>query len=105
MKPGEIVSYSKSEKTILHEKVNTNLKYALWRDGTYIFNNVSLQEVMQNIEHAYGFSADFTDIELKERILTGGIPNENLKICLAAIEKSTGTRIIIKDNTLLILNN
>lgn len=105
MNPGEIVSYSKHEKTILHEKVNAKLKYALWRDGTYIFNNVTLQEVMQNIEHAYGFPADFSDLELKNRILTGGIPNQNLKICLAAIEKSTGTKIVMKNNRLLILNN
>tara|TARA_R110002050_G_scaffold16019_2_gene49062 strand:- start:161020 stop:162030 length:1011 start_codon:yes stop_codon:yes gene_type:complete len=105
MKPGEIVSYTKGDEKILHEKVNANLKYALWRDGTYIFNNLTLEEVMRNIEHAYGISSDFSNKELKSIIITGGIPNENLKICLSAIEKSTGTKIIINDNTLLILNN
>lgn len=105
MNPGEIVSYSKVNETILHEKINSDYNYALWRDGTYIFNNVSLKEVMKYIEHAYGISSQFIDDKTKEIKLTGGIPNENLKICIDAIQKSTGISIIEKDNKLLITNN
>ncbi len=105
MVPGELVSYSKNDKEITHNKVTQELSYSLWREGTYIFNNTSVYEVMQNIEHAYGMKTEFIDEELKNQKLTGGIPNQNLKICLSAIEKSTGTRIVLKDKKLLMFKN
>ncbi|CAM4264592.1 FecR family protein [Zobellia nedashkovskayae] len=105
MIPGELVSYSKEDKAITHDKVTQELSYSLWREGTYIFNNTTVYEVMKNIEQAYGMKTEFIDEELKDQKLTGGIPNQNLKICLSAIEKSTGTRIVIKGKRLLIFKN
>lgn len=105
MNPGEIVSYSKINEILLHEKINSDFNYALWRDGTYIFNNISLNKVMKYIEDAYGISSEFIDEETKNIKLTGGIPNENLKICIDAIQKSTGITIIEKENKLLIIKD
>lgn len=102
MVPGELVSFSKENNQVIHQKVTTELPYSLWREGTYVFNNITLEEVMKNIEHAYGMKVEFIDEELKQQVLTGGIPNQNLKICLSAIEKSTGTRIVQKDNRLIL---
>ncbi len=102
MVPGELVSFSKDNNKVTHQKVTTETPYSLWREGTYVFNNITLQEVMNNLEHAYGMEVEFIDEELKQQLLTGGIPNQNLKICLSAIEKSTGTRIVIKDNRLIL---
>ncbi len=105
MVPGEFVSFSKEKKVITHKNVVTESNYSLWRSGTYVFNNISLEEVMKNIEHSYGLPAEFTNENLKTKIITGGIPNENLKICLAAIEKATGIKIIHKNNRLIIIEN
>lgn len=105
MVPGEMVSFSTQMNTFTHEKVTQQLSYSLWREGTYVFNNSTLDEVMKNVEHAYGVKSEFIDEALKHEVLTGGIPNQNLRICLSAIEKSTGTRIVQKDNRLLIFKN
>lgn len=105
MEPGELASFSSEKNVVIYEKVTKELPYSLWREGTYIFNNISLLEVMKNIEDSYGLPTEFIDEELKHKKLTGGIPNQNIKICLSAIEKSTGTRIVLKDNKLLIFNN
>ncbi|GEM_PF-2190587 len=105
MVPGDLVSFSKENDQVTHHKVTKELPYSLWREGTYVFNNISLQEVMSNIEHAYGINVEFIDEELKHQLLTGGIPNQNLKICLSAIEKATGTRIVQKDNRLLLFKS
>ncbi|MBU2946707.1 FecR family protein [Zobellia uliginosa] len=105
MIPGEMVSYSDDDKEVTHKKVTQDLSYSLWREGTYVFNNTSVYEVMRNVEHAYGLKTEFIDEELKNQKLSGGIPNQNLKICLSAIEKSTGTRIVVKDKRLLIFKN
>ncbi len=105
MIPGELVSFSKENNKVIHEKVTKELPYSLWREGTYVFNNITLLEVMKNVKHAYGVEIEFIDEDLKQQLLTGGIPNQNLKICLSAIEKSTGTRIVHKDNRLILFKN
>ncbi|MBM1106909.1 FecR family protein [Aurantibacter crassamenti] len=105
MVPGELVSFSKENNRISQQKLTTELPYALWREDTYVFNNITLEEVMKNVKHAYGVVIEFNDEELKHQLLTGGIPNQNLKICLSAIEKSTGTQIVNKDNKLILFKN
>jgi ferric-dicitrate binding protein FerR (iron transport regulator) len=104
MIPGELVSFSKDNDLLIHEKVALT-PYALWRDGTYTFKEIPLKEVMQNLEYTYGVKAIFESTDLKEIVITGGVPNQNLKICINAIERATGTRIIHKNNTLLIQEN
>ncbi len=105
MVPGELVTFSKESKTVEHKKVSTSTPYALWRNGTYTFNEISLKEVMLNIEYTYGVKVKYENLELQNLLITGGVPNQNLKICIAAIELATNTRIIHKDNTLLIQKN
>lgn len=105
MVPGELVTFSKVSEKMSHTKVSNNTSYALWRDGTYTFNEISLQEVMSNIEYTYGVKVTYEHPELKKLLITGGVPNQNLKICINAIELATNTRIIHKEDTLLIQNN
>lgn len=105
MIPGELVSYSKESDAIIHKKVTVETPYVLWRGGTYVFNEIPLKEVMFNLEFTYGIDVKYASERLKEIPISGGIPNQNLKICIAAIEKATGNRIIYKDNTLLVQEN
>ncbi len=107
MSPGELISFSKSTKNITHKKVNLEEHYSFWRDGTYIFNNQTLKEVMKNMEQTYGIQVSFDNKELESKLISGGIPNQNLKICLAAIEKSADIKIIKNGNSIHIksINN
>jgi ferric-dicitrate binding protein FerR (iron transport regulator) len=105
MRPGEFVSYSEKKKEITHEKINSDLTYSTWKEGTFIFNNIKLSEVMKYVENTYGVSSKFQDSTLKNQTISGGIPNENLDICLNAIQKSTGVTISRKNNKLLIINS
>lgn len=105
MKPGDYVSYSEEEKEVVHEKVKEATSYAIWREGTYSFKDISLKKVMKHIEHVYGVTSEFEDDTLENLMLSGGIPNENMDICLTAIQKSVGITIIKKDNTLYITKN
>lgn len=105
MIPGELISFSKNDEKLVHKKVTIGTPYALWRGGTYTFNEIPLQEVMTNLEFTYGLKAKYETPRLKNLIITGGIPNYNIEICITALEKATGTRIALKDNTLLIQEN
>ncbi|WP_291961943.1 FecR family protein [Maribacter sp.] len=105
MIPGEIVSFSNESKKLTHKKVDIETPYALWRGGTYTFNEIPLKEVMYNLETTYGVEVSYELDYLKELPISGGIPNQNLQICIAAIEKATGTRIINNDNILRVQEN
>lgn len=105
MIPGEMVSFSNESKKLLHKKVNIETPYALWRGGTYAFNEIPLKDVMTNLELTYGLEVRYSADHLKEIPISGGIPNQNLNICIAAIEKATGTRIINKGKILRVQEN
>jgi len=105
MIPGEMVSFSKESKKLVHKKVTIETPYALWRGGTYAFNEIPLKDVMFNLELTYGIEVNYSNDNLKNIPISGGIPNQNLKICIAAIEKATGTRIIHKGNILQVQEN
>ncbi|SEL95768.1 FecR family protein [Maribacter orientalis] len=105
MIPGEMVSFSNKSNELIHKKVTVETPYALWRGGTYSFNEIPLKEVMFNLELTYGLEVRYSSNHLKDIPISGGIPNQNLKICIAAIEKATGTRIINKGNILQVQEN
>ncbi|NER16734.1 FecR family protein [Spongiivirga citrea] len=105
MVPGDFVSFSRNNKTLSQEKVTSELTYASWKNGTYIFNKVPLAEVLKYIGNTYGLETNYQNEELKDIIISGGIPNQNLNICLEAIQKSTGIKIKHIENELLIINN
>jgi len=105
MIPGEMVSFSNESKELTHQKVDIETPYALWRGGTYAFNEIPLKEVMYNLETTYGVKVQYESEHLKDLPISGGIPNQNLQICIAAIEKATGTRITNKENILRVQEN
>ncbi|ADV51439.1 anti-FecI sigma factor, FecR [Cellulophaga algicola DSM 14237] len=105
MNPGEIAIYSNKSDLFSHKKINSDMNYSFWREETFVFNNISLLEVMHYLENSYGVTTEFKTEKSKKIILTGGIPNGNLKICIKAIEKSAGIKINHIDNNLVITNN
>lgn len=102
MKPGEIVSVSSDKEAISHKKIEKNDAYAIWKPKTYVFNKKTLASVMKHIENTYGVSVEFANDSLKYSEISGGIPNENLEICLKAIEKITDVKIQKNQNHILI---
>ena len=105
MLPGELISYSKKDNLLHYQKIDKATNYASWANGTFIFNKVSLLEVMQYLKDTYGLSYQFETEALKGKVISGGIPNQNLKICLLAIQKASNTTIIKEDQLLLIKMN
>jgi ferric-dicitrate binding protein FerR (iron transport regulator) len=97
------LSYSSKENKVLEDKniYNSTLKTS-WKDGTLLFENLSLAKAMGKIEDAYGYAIVFKDSKSKNTLITGAVPLTNINICIKAIEKSTGVTITKKDNTLTI---
>ncbi|MCH3882140.1 MULTISPECIES: FecR family protein [Tenacibaculum] len=103
MVPGNYISYSSVKSEILESKNITNaILQTSWKDGTLLFENLSLEKAMSIIEQTYGYAIVFKDLESKNTIITGAVPNTNLDICIKAIEKSVDVKIIKKENKLII---
>lgn len=105
MVPGDLATYSAKKEKIVHKKATEDTVYSTWRDGTFIFNRITLEEVMQSLEATYGITFHFLNERTKKKIISGGIPNANLMICLEAIQKSSGIRIKKEGDTFYIYNN
>lgn len=105
MIPGNYISYSSSRSKILENKniVNYTLQTS-WKDGSLLFENLSLEKAMKKIEEAYGYTTVFKNPKLKSILITGAVPNTNLDICLKAIEKSVNVKIIKEENTFFIVD-
>jgi transmembrane sensor len=106
MIPGNYISYSAQENKILEDKniFNSIIKTS-WKDGSLLFENLSLEKAMEKIEESYGYSIVFKDDNSKNILITGAVPITNIDICIKAIEKSAGVVIIKKEKRLIISKN
>lgn len=104
MIPGNYISYSAQKNKILEDKsiLDATVKTS-WKNGSLVFESLSLEKAMEKIEESYGFSIIFEDKESKQTLITGAVPLTNIDICIKAIEKSADV-IIVKKGTNLIVS-
>lgn len=103
MIPGNYVSYSSKKNEILEDiNIFNSIIKTSWKDGSLLFDNLSLEKAMEKIEESYGFSIVYKDEISKKTVITGAVPTTNIDICIKAIEKSVDVIIIKKDNSLII---
>jgi len=103
MKPGNLVSFSSKMNKVVEEKQTVRVElHTSWKDGTLIFDNLPLRKAMQKIEETYGLKVVFQNEESGNKTINGGVPMENLDICIKTIEKSAGVIIEKIDNQLVI---
>ena len=103
MIPGNYISYSSKKNQILEDKNIFNpITKTSWKDGSLLFENLSLEKAMEKIEESYGFTIVFKEDKSKNILITGAVPITNIDICIKAIEKSVDVTITKKDNSLII---
>ena len=103
MIPGNYISYSAEKNEILEDinVYNATLKTS-WKNGSLLFEKLSLAKAMEKIEESYGYSIIFNDDISKNTLITGAVPITNIDICIKAIEKSVDVTITKKENSLII---
>lgn len=103
MTPGNYISYSAKDDKILENKnIFDASSKTSWKNGSLIFQGLSLEKAMKKIEESYGYSIIFKDNKSKQTLITGAVPLTNIDICIKAIEKSTNVIIIKSNNSLVI---
>ena len=101
--PSELVEFTSDGKFIRQEKVNV-LPYIAWRDGQFIFENESLEQIMSTLSLWYDVDVFYASEKLKAHKFTGHMKKyENINTILDAISKIMEVNFIIKDKTITVM--
>lgn len=94
MDPGDLIAYSKKQNKLKENRKNASaLENASWKEGTLIFNDTPLPYALYEIEDIYGIQFVFQTEEVKEEIISGGVPIKDLNITLQTLSEVYGIRI------------
>ncbi|GAA5222033.1 FecR family protein [Membranihabitans marinus] len=76
MEPGDMVSFSKNDGSY-EKKETTTVKSASWTEGSFIYDNESLENILNEIEDIYGKEIQVVDREMLNKKYTIGLPYTN----------------------------
>lgn len=102
MKPGDLIAYSAEEARILEKRSVQPQVHSSWKSGSLIFHKTPLSEAIQKVSDNYGVHFKFERPELKQKVIQGGVPMDNLQLSLRLIEKSIHVTIRQKEDHYLI---
>lgn len=103
MKPGDAVSYSLSHQKLEQTDNGTTEMNASWIEGSLLFENDRLEDVLQQLEDIYGKQFEVVDTALLERKVNLGLPFEDwstvsglMTLSLEIDMEDMGEKIILK---------
>ena len=100
LKPDEQAILSHGE--VLVKKVNAG-DYVSWVNGRFYFENMSLEEILVQLERWYDLQVFWTSEELKFYEFTGAVWRDNtIRQTLDMIEKTTGVRFTVSGRTVTV---
>lgn len=86
--PGSQAQYDKQSDNTFVQTVNADVVTS-WRKGVFVFEEFSLEQIMQTLSRWYDFTYEFRTPELKETVFMGSISRyADFKDVLEILEKS-----------------
>ena len=85
MKPNEMASYSKSQKTFFKQTVDADQKIS-WKDNLLVFEDESLQGVADRLKASHGLIIRFKNESDAREIFNGSIPGDSVELLFEKIE-------------------
>lgn len=102
MEPGDFLSYSGKQQTILEQYSTSKENHISWKDGTYVMKEVPVSHILAKIEEIYGFSVVVKNDSLLTELKTVAIPMDEWEITFPILQRILGIEIIQKDRQLII---
>lgn len=88
LSPGHQSQFDKQTSSMNVKSVNAEM-VASWRLGKFVFENQTLEEIMQELSRWYSFEYDFANADLKKIEFMGSIPRySKFTTALTILEKS-----------------
>ena len=94
MKPGDIIVFSKTQKTIRQQQVSHSKQYSAWTANALIFNETPLREIAQTLQDTYGLTVTFTDDSLARLTFTGNMPANDPELVLSSLAKAFDLQLV-----------
>lgn len=102
LSPGYQSLFDKQSTTTKVQPVNAEMVTS-WRLGKFVFENQTLEEIMQELSRWYSFNYEFANADLRQIEFMGSIPrNSKFATVLTILEKSGGIHFKMKGSQLLI---
>lgn len=103
MVPGDFVSYSLIENEILEQQTTKKSEVITsWKEGVLLLDSVSLSSTLSLLEDTYDISTIIENREIVDKMLVGGVPNDNLETCVNALRTIYNLDIQITGDTLIV---
>ena len=103
LRPGHQSKFNKQDASTSVRTVNAEM-VASWRYGKFVFENQTLEEIMQELSRWYNFEYEFSNNDLKQIEFMGSIPRySQFDTALTILEKSGGIRFKKHGNKLRIM--
>lgn len=97
MKPGDVVVFSKMQKSFRQQQVKEPEQYSSWTHNVLIFNNTPLGEIAQTLEDTYKLRITFADQSLAGLTFTGNLPASDPNTILNTLSKAFDLQITQTD--------
>lgn len=105
LKPNMQADFNREAEAVSVRKVNP-MYYVSWKEGKYIFNNETLEEILNTLGVWYNFRVVFADTKLKDLHFSGHVTRyDDISKITEAIAYSVGIHINISGNTLYVTHN
>lgn len=102
LQPGYQIVVNKEMEEWQIRKVNMN-EFTAWKDGLYVFNNLTLEELMKTVERNYDVTVFFANEACKSLRFSGDLQKyENVEYFLRYIETGGDVRFMVKDRIITI---
>mgnify|MGYP001298545030 FL=1 len=105
IKPGQLAHIEQKNNNISIHNVDLT-PYIAWNEGRLIFENRTLENIVEILEHWYNVDISFGTSELKQLRFTGNMDRyATISPILKAIARTTNLQIKIKGREILITDN
>ena len=102
LQPGEMGKYNAEAQKIEVQAVNTHL-YTAWKDGTFAFNNETIEQIMGRLSRWYDLNVFYANEEVKSQVFDGIIPQvKDVAEILRLIEGTATVCFELKGNTVVV---
>lgn len=102
MTPGQKVTYSRADETLVESQEQHPETTASWKDNTLYFNNKSVEEILSEVSAIYGVRFEYSDPEIKTRKLNFWVPYSDWEAMKEAFELTMKLKIDQKEDVYLV---
>ncbi|MGN0281853.1 MAG: FecR family protein [Prevotella sp.] len=104
LSPGHQASFNKQTHSANVSQVDTYVTTS-WRHGKFVFQDQSLEKIMQSLSRWYDFDFIFEDESLKNTVFMGSVPrSSDFTHVLSMLEKSGGLHFKVDGKKVIIKN-